>query len=114
MGNESFTVNVPHTYRTGWGVLFTPIWDDDDCVSDVDSDVADRTDTSEPAVTTGHGGDLELNYYGNPINLESHVGDHAAIVPTAGGLPPVCTCGWTPHHVYTMADHLRDMNSGSA
>lgn len=39
-----FTVNVPHTYRRGWGVLFTPVWDiETDTVSNVDSVVVEIT-----------------------------------------------------------------------
>jgi len=36
--NDEFTMHVPRTYRRGWGVMFSPAWDDDtEMVSDVDS-----------------------------------------------------------------------------
>lgn len=59
-----------------------------------------------------------LNYYGLPITPpELFEGEHVACVPTAGGLPPVCTCGWTPHEVdgrrYEMSEHLADMQAST-
>lgn len=51
----------------------------------------------------------DLNYYGLPITPPEYFdGEHAANA-LAAGLPPVCSCGWTPHGRFTMADHLRDM-----
>lgn len=62
---------------------------------------------------------MTTNFYGQPITPpELFEGEHVACVPTAGGLPPVCTCGWTRHevdgHWYEMSDHLADMASESA
>lgn len=56
-----------------------------------------------------------LNYYGLPITPpEQFDGEHNAIVPAAGGLPPFCTCGWTrfesaPGVWVELSDHLREM-----
>lgn len=60
----------------------------------------------------------DLNYYGREIIPPEYFdGAHfAAFVPTAAGLPPACSCGWTRHEVdgrwYELADHLADMNEG--
>lgn len=49
-----------------------------------------------------------LNYYGQPITRPEYFdGKHVANVPPAG-LPPICSCGWTPHETYQMSDHLDD------
>lgn len=57
-------------------------------------------------------GALVRNYYGSPIiSPDQFTGEHEAIVPAAGGLPPLCTCGWTRHGGFELADHLRDMMS---
>lgn len=56
-------------------------------------------------------GNLILNHYGRPIVSAGHFeGEHKATVPAAGGLPPWCTCGWTRHDGYELADHLADQD----
>lgn len=52
-----------------------------------------------------------LNAYGQPITPPEHFdGEHVAN-PMGAGLPPCCSCGWTPHGEFTMADHLADMKA---
>ena len=51
-----------------------------------------------------------LNYYGQPVTSPEYFeGRHVANVPAIAGLPPVCSCGWTPHGKFQMSDHLADM-----
>lgn len=38
-------------------------------------------------------------------------GIHGRRVIPLAGIPPRCTCGWTPHSGYTLDDHLRDMTT---
>lgn len=64
---------------------------------------------SDPAATDTTFG---LNFYGQPIIAPEYF-DHEHIAnPMSAGLPPCCSCGWTPHEDFTMADHLADMEEG--
>jgi hypothetical protein len=54
-----------------------------------------------------------MNYYDQPIiDPALFDGEHVAN-PVSAGLPPVCSCGWTPHGEYTLADHLREMKEAT-
>lgn len=50
-----------------------------------------------------------VNYYGSPIIDPAAFMDAHVVNPMGRGLPPVCSCGWTPWGSFTMTDHLRDM-----
>jgi hypothetical protein len=50
-----------------------------------------------------------MNAYGQSIIPPEYFNDSHVVNPGPAGSPPVCSCGWTPHGNFTMADHLRDM-----
>lgn len=55
------------------------------------------------------------NHYGQPV-IEDFDGEHyAALVPTAAGSPPVCSCGWTRRHVdgrwVELYEHLQEVRT---
>lgn len=53
----------------------------------------------------------ELNSYGLPITAPEYWDAPHEANPLSAGLVPVCSCGWTPHGAYSLADHLADMQA---
>lgn len=53
---ETFTVNVPHTYRTGWGVAVTETWsgeDEPEHITAIEVEVVRIADDAPHAVISG-------------------------------------------------------------
>lgn len=49
------------------------------------------------------------NFYGRPIIPADLYDEPHVVNPMSAGNPPCCSCGWTPHGDFGMADHLADM-----
>jgi hypothetical protein len=58
--------------------------------------------------------EVGTNFYGQPVTDPALHDEPHVVNPMPAGLPPVCSCGWTPHEAFEMSDHLADMSDGSA